>query len=175
MPRPARILGLGEVVEHLAEVVIQLLDHGTVERIGLSDLQPFLRVFRKIDSQFFDVLVEQGTAAGMDGGVDQKGAVIKKEGLVLVLPDKGQCILAVLMAGEPVVVQPEGVVFFAGGKPGHSVWFHRFLDAMVLTAPVKTDLGRLGFRGFSEVPFSTMPGDIAIFSQSLGKVDHLGR
>ena len=100
----------------------------------------------------------------MNGGMDQKGAVIKKEGPVHVFPDEGQGILTVLVAGEPIVVQSEGVVIRAGGKPRHTVWFHRFLDPMVLSAPVKPDLGWLRFRGFPEVPFSTVPGDIAMLS-----------
>ena len=45
---PARIIGGFQISEQLTNVVIELLDHGTVERVGLSALAPFLWIFRQL-------------------------------------------------------------------------------------------------------------------------------
>lgn len=48
----------------------------------------------------------------MDGSVDEPGGVVEEEGLILFLAKKDEGIVAVLMKGEAVFIEPERVVFF---------------------------------------------------------------
>ena len=86
---------------------------------------------------------------------------------------KGQCILAVLVTGKPVVIQAVGVVLFTGSEAGHPMWFHLLLNPVVLPTPVKPDLGRLLGQSLAKVPLPTVAGDIALFFQSRGEGDHI--
>jgi len=172
MPWPSWVICFLQVLEELADIMIEHFDHGTVKRVGLAFAQPvLLRVFGQFDTELLHILVEEGFAAVMNGSVDEPGGVVEEEGAVFVSADKFQCVVAVLMKGETIFVESEGVIGFSSGETGHPVRLHWYGGSTGMTSPVEADILRLG-KGVvvdGDVPLPGMPRGVATCFEGTGQ------
>lgn len=63
--------------------------------------------------------------------MDEPGGVVEEEGLIFFLAKKGEGIVAVLMKGDAVFIEPEGVVFSIRGEAREPVRLGRFGDSPI--------------------------------------------
>src|SRR6056300_957866 len=89
MTWPAGVIGRLEQTHNLADVVVELLDHGTVKRIGLAGLIPFLLVlFGQLHAEFLLVLPQQSLTPHDNRRVHQPGRVVEKKSIVFAVPNE---------------------------------------------------------------------------------------
>ena len=168
MARPAWVLGGFQIIKQVPHVGVELLDHGAVKRIGLALAGPCPRVlWIYFDPQFLAVLVQQRLAAGVDRRVHQPGRVVEEKWLGFLLLDKLQCIQAILVSGDAILIQTIRVVLFIAGKPRDPIGRHLASRAQIGARPVKAlVLGlRKGVMVKCHMPLTTMAGDVTVFLQ----------
>ena len=103
--------------------------------------------------------------------MDEPGGVVEEERIGFVLPKKGEGIVAVLMKGEAVFIEPESVVFSIRGEAREPVRLGRFGNSPVRAGPIEALVFRLrkGVVIDRHVPFSGVPGGVASLLESFGK------
>ena len=70
----------------------------------------------RIDFHAFGIFLEEGFISRDDGGVDEPGAVVEKEGFLFVLADEIERVFVVLMEGETVFIDAILIVFSSSGE-----------------------------------------------------------
>ena len=144
-------------------MVIKLLNHRTIERVGLPFHGPPTIILRLFDSQFPAILFKKLLGTGVDGCVHQPGWIIQEEGLVMILSQESQSIFTCLMKGIAVFIQSEWIFFHCGGKSFHSTG-HTGSCSPTASGPVKSLVFRLreSFMINCHVSFPGMPRYIAV-------------
>ncbi len=105
----------------------------------------------------------------MNGCVYQPSRIIEEERLGFVLSQKGEGILAGLMIRKTVLIQPEGIFFFRGGKPRDAAFHGRSL-APTASGPVETLVFGLreGLVIDRHMPFSGVAGRVSVTLKNPG-------
>ena len=179
--RIALVVGFFEELHQLTDIVVERFHHGTVVGVFLPLQRPAIGIGWEIHAKLLAVFFQERLAAGLDRGVDEPSCVVEEEWLSFAGLHELQRGGGHRVGGETLGIEAVGILRLIGRKIFEAV-FHAGLhppgiEAAAVRGKVEPLIQRAGKREvvLGHVPFSGVPGGVAVLAENLGECEFVFR